>query len=300
MNKLATVLDKCPSCGKDKYVQATRVGRLCKPCSNRAKARARIVPVLDWAMPCRGCGEPMKIKARREPKERRLCRSCCARVAQAAQAMFARGRARCTVLGCDSFIRGKGLCPKHYEAQRRKRKEEIDSQKRERLQNMHSTAYMAGIIDGEGSICVFPYYGVYHKNHSYLRYRPALSVSNTSSALMDWIVEHFGGSIATVKRNRDLVSPGKWKKCYHWQITHKLAAAVVRVILPFLVIKKRQAELFLTFMETSDRCGKKGTKPEVLHQRKGIADEISKLNERGNKSAMEPEGLREAYAQSGG
>lgn len=305
MNRFATVLDKCPNCGGERYVQPSRTGRVCKACCNRAKSNAyhakvhtHVLPLVDWEMPCRGCGEPTIARAKKPPAKGILCRSCCGRLAQATQALFDRKRERCTILDCNNFIQGKGLCPKHYAADRFKRKKEREAKEQESFQNMHSSAYMAGIVDGEGSICVFPYYGSYYKHHPYLRYRPSLSVANTNLTLMEWIVEHFGGSFTAVKRNRDVVDPGRWKQCYHWQVAHQQAAGIIRTILPFLVAKKRQGELFLTFMETSDRCGVKGTQPDILAQRKTLAGQISKLNERGNKSALESERFYPPYAQS--
>ena len=142
-------------------------------------------------------------------------------------------------------------------------------------------AYMAGIIDGEGSICIFPYYGSYYKGTKYLRYKPALCVANTSEELIAWIALRFGGKCQVVKRR----SP-KYKQCFHWLVSHRHAAEIIHLILPFLVIKRRQAELFIAFQRTATR-GLPGAKSaDVIKLRQDISLEMKSLNRRGPPDAV--------------
>lgn len=140
-------------------------------------------------------------------------------------------------------------------------------------------AYFAGIIDGEGSINLFPYYGIHHKYGRYLRYRSALSVSNTNYELMSWIVTRFGGKIQTVKRARDKLT--KYKTCYLWMVTHKRAAVIITAIRPYLVAKAKQADFLLKFQATAKRHGRCGAPIEVQELRQQLAEQMSYLNRRG-------------------
>src|SRR5260370_42634 len=52
-------------------------------------------------------------------------------------------------------------------------------------------AYMAGLVDGEGSICIFPFYASPHQANGvrYLRHQVSISVANTNLAMVEWIAE---------------------------------------------------------------------------------------------------------------
>lgn len=159
-------------------------------------------------------------------------------------------------------------------------------------------AYMAGIIDGEGSICVYSFFASPHQRNGkrYLRHSTMLSVSNTSTALMDWIVERFGSKMRTVKRTRQ-----DWKQAYHWQVGYARAAEILQAVLPYLVIKRRQAELLIEFQELGSFRGGGETPQHVRERRAAIADEIGFLNNRKRGEsiyAMEVRGRAAPYAKS--
>lgn len=100
---------------------------------------------------------------------------------------------------------------------------------------LEERAYMAGIVDGEGSI------GVRRR----LRYiTPILQVTNTRKDLLEWLVLRCGGAIYVNKEERD----GR-KQLYSWQTFGRKAQAIIREILPYLVIKRQQAELALTIRQ---------------------------------------------------
>jgi hypothetical protein len=96
-------------------------------------------------------------------------------------------------------------------------------------------AYIAGLIDGEGSI-------------SYTRKHPKVMVYNTSKELMEWIQKTlgFGTVCLDVKRKRN----NKWKLCYMYEATnfHDIYALLSRV-LPYLKLKKEKALNTLKLIE---------------------------------------------------
>lgn len=115
--------------------------------------------------------------------------------------------------------------------------------------------YFAGIIDGEGSICVVKdsTRGVGKETYS-LR----LSIVNTSKEMIDWIAERFGG-------NYDEYSiRGRWKQIYAVRWVGKKALETIEIIAPYLVTKKPQAECAITFMKFSSYVlGKDGVDKDI-------------------------------------
>lgn len=118
MNRFATVLDKCPKCRGERYVQPSRTGRLCKACCNRDKSNARFIPVENWTVPCSRCGETTSTRRKHKPKSM-LCLSCRIKVARIAQSRLqieARThKPQCEYPGCQNKVRGrKNLCHGHW------------------------------------------------------------------------------------------------------------------------------------------------------------------------------------------
>jgi len=95
-------------------------------------------------------------------------------------------------------------------------------------------AYMAGIVDGEGSINLIK--ASSRHRHPAGEIYAQLGVTNTNEWVIRWFQYTFGGSI-----NKDK------KGCYRWNVTHRKAAKILRVLLPYLRIKKPQAELAILF-----------------------------------------------------
>src|ERR1700685_398929 len=100
-------------------------------------------------------------------------------------------------------------------------------------------AQMAGYIDGEGSILI----NTQKRGKSevcgfYLR----VTVANTDVRLPVWLKENFGGTYKDA--NSEKYYEGKnWRRCYHWGASAHRAAWVLHNCLPYLVIKREQAEL---------------------------------------------------------
>lgn len=97
----------------------------------------------------------------------------------------------------------------------------------------HTRAYMAGVIDGDGHIGIV-------KNPAFC---PAIQFVNESKALMNWAVLHFGGSI-----RKEAIPSGK--DFYRWVLYGKQAQkAFIANILPYMLIKRSQAEILREFLE---------------------------------------------------
>jgi len=106
----------------------------------------------------------------------------------------------------------------------------------------HDDAYLAAIIDGEGSI------GLWERTGRERCYNPHIAIYNTNHELIKWvesIVSPIPYRIYTDRRGAHM-----------HKISYKLAIrgipptyALLQVILPYLKIKNRQANLLLEFDE---------------------------------------------------
>jgi hypothetical protein len=133
-------------------------------------------------------------------------------------------------------------------------------------------AYAAGIMDGEGSMCV---YQEIHDQGRRVRWHVELRVSNTSLAMLEWMLERFGGLIQEchdrMRRERG------WKRCYTWSSCGRANGEwFVRGILPYLVTKQREAGLLLEFWSGVNSATTRKVSPEERARR---CDVVSRMRE---------------------
>jgi hypothetical protein len=134
-------------------------------------------------------------------------------------------------------------------------------------------AYLAGLIDGEGCITLGRTVRAGQRRGESRTY-DSLTIVNTNRDVLLWVQEVFGGRIhANIKREQG------WKTAFSWYATNP--ASVLKAILPYLKIKKRQAEIFLEFCATKRRYGKSRIPIDVEDRRTQIVAEIRRLNQRG-------------------
>lgn len=113
-------------------------------------------------------------------------------------------------------------------------------------------AYTAGIIDGEGSI------GIQRNRKNSNSYSLRIRVTNTDPWVCYWLKNTFGGSVSieTTDRNRP---------CYKWTIACRKAGIFLAMILPYLHIKKPQAEIASKF-QTTKRLNRARVPCETAYQ----------------------------------
>jgi len=101
-------------------------------------------------------------------------------------------------------------------------------------------AYIAGIIDGEGNISLHMYDG---KGRTTKVLRPRVGVTNTSLELLEWLRKVIGfGYIDRHKESSE--HKDTWR--YGLYSVNDIRR-LLEDILPYLVVKREQAELLLTF-----------------------------------------------------
>lgn len=93
-------------------------------------------------------------------------------------------------------------------------------------------AYLAGLIDGEGSI-------------SFKSNQPTIYVYNNSFLLMGFLRKSIGGSIIKRKRRNP-----KWKQNYIWSIGGvRNVAYLLAKSMPYLIVKRLRAEEMLAILK---------------------------------------------------
>lgn len=128
-------------------------------------------------------------------------------------------------------------------------------------------AYIAGIVDGEGTIGLWRH----HKNEMHT---PNVTVANNDLKLLQWIQSKVGGCISRKKKRQ-----AHHKDSYAWSIRQDRAINFLNEIKSYLIVKRQQAELITgQYKAVTHRAGK--YTPEMLRKKEALAAEISKLNQR--------------------
>ena len=125
-------------------------------------------------------------------------------------------------------------------------------------------AYLAGILDGEGSISIHK-----HKDkNSQLGYyyQLVINVANTNEWLINWIHLNFGGNIY---KKRMLAK--HYKQVYLWSASSNQAKTLLELILPYLRLKKAQADIALQFQ------AKKHPRGSVKSEEEFVLEEAQRI-----------------------
>lgn len=135
-------------------------------------------------------------------------------------------------------------------------------------------AYVAGIIDGEGCIATFDC-----RRSAVPNWEIRVVVAMTAGDLVDRLHQQFAGSI-----HREIQRPNR-RLHYRWQVHGPLAEQLLRFVLPYLIVKRRQAELALRFRDEQMPKGpcrdpaKLALKVAISNRRLELRQAISRLNQ---------------------
>lgn len=142
-------------------------------------------------------------------------------------------------------------------------------------------SYVAGLFDGEGTFTMSSLKRKGLPDYVF----GEIYITNTNQEIMSWLKDNFGGSIRVSRYGEK-----GWKDCYKWFLSQKGRRQFIEQIIPFLIIKKKQASLLLelfTLMELQ-KASKRGTggltKSEVTSRNK-ILLQVKILNKRAVKTS---------------
>lgn len=109
-------------------------------------------------------------------------------------------------------------------------------------------AYLAGIVDGEGTITIV----AEHYKNKYLSLRPEIIISNTSQPLMDWLTSTINETTKADQRHHGATSMQIILRGFK-------ISQVLQELLPYLIVKEKQAMLVIEFI--SERLKQKLREP---------------------------------------
>jgi hypothetical protein len=139
-------------------------------------------------------------------------------------------------------------------------------------------AWLACAIDGEGSMSLIRSYAY---NNSILCYCPIISVTNNNTTFLEEckrIMETERPILPTKGNQREKAV--NWKETYHIRVSKQSEIKVIlNLILPFLVIKNRQAKLLLEWIDIRESLsrgwgGRQKRETEIY-------EELRELNKKG-------------------
>lgn len=140
-------------------------------------------------------------------------------------------------------------------------------------------AYVAGLIDGEGSI------GIYRLclRKKWIQYSARLKVSMTEKALqvLQTMKESFGGILHVFRQPTTTMA-----RSYEWRLHGNMVLACLKRIRPFLILKAKQADIVIALLEKVESLPKRknGTAiwdDSIRRMAESSKAEINRLNERG-------------------
>ncbi|RKX50680.1 MAG: hypothetical protein DRP25_05140, partial [Thermotoga sp.] len=101
--------------------------------------------------------------------------------------------------------------------------------------------YLAGLFDGEGSVAIVKAKTQYSSPNYILNIR----IVNTNKELLEKIKSKFGGSV--IKKTKNKLYGKNHNVCWVWIAQSNIAKNILERILPYLIIKKKHAEIGIKF-----------------------------------------------------
>ncbi len=135
--------------------------------------------------------------------------------------------------------------------------------------------WVGGFFDGEGAVVILKLKG---KGMRAPRYQLGTRVGNTNRAVIEWLRETFNGGIST----QYLTGPKK--PCHHWIAGGPTAAKFLKQILPYLKLKRKQAELGLQLQDRIKQWPERqyrSLSPGEISERETIYQQLKILNGKG-------------------
>ena len=137
--------------------------------------------------------------------------------------------------------------------------------------NLNNTewAYMAGMIDGDGCIQAAS------RKDGDCQYRVEIHVIQKDLRIIDFLYGHFEGSVGVVSRKHT----SGIKHYFRWMISGPRVIEILKGCLPYLVLKKEQAELGIKLQSIILPRGKRiKLSQEIIEQRNEYGKRIKLLN----------------------
>ncbi len=123
--------------------------------------------------------------------------------------------------------------------------------------------YVAGFFDGEGCVCITKTHRKIRDTHEYVL---STGIGNTYAPILYYLKEEFGGYIhlnLSAKKRK-----ATYKPFFQWHITGKKARCFLEKLLPYLIVKKEQAEIGIAFQKCKSTLPRRGQKTDYVRMTK--------------------------------
>lgn len=141
--------------------------------------------------------------------------------------------------------------------------------------NIIDLAYAAGILDGEGTFVISEVKSRSHRQRKNPQHVMSVAVSMTDPEIPVMLQDLFGGNLGTYAYNG-------YRPQTRWSISGERAAKVCDALIPYLRLKRRQAELAVRFQRGRKITPRGGVEipPDELAARRTAMNEMRALNRR--------------------
>lgn len=151
----------------------------------------------------------------------------------------------------------------------------MENQSRVRILSEGEAAYIAGIIDGEGTITVT---STNRKDQKRPYYKMCVTICNTNMEMLHKVSETLGcGNISY----RDRENPN-WKNVGQLSFSQSDSVSILQQIYKFLIIKKQQAEYGLKFLSLKTKQTEESV--DTFQEQALLCELIQGLNKRGREA----------------
>ena len=137
-------------------------------------------------------------------------------------------------------------------------------------------AYLAGLIDGEG--CIYIGHTKQGKYGNGYQWHSMLKITSCDEELIIWLENTFGGSKDS--RYRWTSKKAFTRPVYNWQATGPMLDYILPLVMPYLIIKKKQCDVMMRFRRTCQNIGSKRLPEHINTRRQLLLIELRQLNSR--------------------
>lgn len=138
--------------------------------------------------------------------------------------------------------------------------------------SIEKLSYLAGIIDGEGSISIEIQSQSIRHNRKCDYYSLRLLIINTNIPMLEWVQKNFGGSISLHSKPRE-----NRRDCYRLSLFSHKAAQLLEACKTYMIIKRKHVDVFVEFASTMTHANVR-LSDELLSHRRDLYLQLKHIN----------------------